>query len=126
MKPNPASAATARGTPTPIPAFAPVVIAGDETGVDELVGDELVLNSGIAGHTDEASVMGMLVEEEVKDLVVLELVEEVDPTAPRRTRKPGLDKSTLFGSYFGPAILNRRTYLASDAKILSGMAMVQA
>ena len=43
-----------------------------------------------------------------------------------RTRNPGLDNSSLYGSYVMFGGLNRITYFASTDKYLSGILIVQA
>ena len=93
----------------------------------EDIGDVLVVASATE-DTEDTSVVGELIDE-LEELIVLVLIDDVaeaEDVAPRRTRKPGLDNSPLFGSYFGPESLKRRTYLASPTKVLSGIVMVQA
>jgi len=62
--------------------------------------------------------------DEVDELDKLDVV--VGTTAAPRTRKPGLDKSGVFGSKTEEGVLNRKTYLALVVSLTGGMAMVHA
>lgn len=50
----------------------------------------------------------------------------VGTAAAPRTRKPGLDKSGVFGSKAEEGVLNRKTYLALVVSLTGGIAMVHA
>jgi hypothetical protein len=111
----PASARTAIATPTPIPAFAPVLKPLDVPGLSFTVVDDGVAELRIVGTTDK---LGVKLEETLDD--------DVDVVSALRTRNPGLDRSPLFWSKVGEDALNRKTYFALTARLLSGIAIVQA
>lgn len=113
-------------TPTPIPAFALVLKPQEEHSVVSAVAvgdndsDELV----VVGALDEMVVDFAVILEDAR--VVGELDMEVNDTVASRTRNPGLDKSAVFGLYVEAGTLNRKTYFALTARLLSGIAIVHA
>jgi hypothetical protein len=83
---------------------------------------------------DELAVVEVVELVELVELVVIvedarvldELDVEVDDTAASRTRNPGLDNCALYWSYVEVFGLNRKTYFALLARLLSGIAIVHA
>lgn len=111
-------------TPNPIPIFAPVVNPPDpevccDTGV--AVGFKGVGEASVLPEKEEVTGLLEVATEEVR----VSGVDVVDMMA-RRMINPGLESSPLSISKDEAAALNRKTYLALMAKLVSGTCMVQA
>jgi hypothetical protein len=108
-------------TPTPIPAFAPVLKLHEEQ-LEFVVGREDTDDDDV-NDDDETISVGVIEELEPARL---EVAVVDDDAAFLRTRNPGLDRSAVLGSNVELAALNRKTYFASTVKLEVGITMVQA
>tara|TARA_R110002060_G_scaffold69477_3_gene78102 strand:+ start:657 stop:1031 length:375 start_codon:yes stop_codon:yes gene_type:complete len=111
-------------TPIPIPALDPVVNPpGSEVSCDTGVPVGVEGVEEASELLDREGEIGLL-EIDIEEIRVLE-AEKVDVPA-RRMMNPGLESSPVPSSNDEAASLNRKTYLALTAKLVSGTSIVHA